>query len=885
MSKAAEFLSGGGEARDAFAGGDPFAGADGGADVGGDEAGGGGPADHAADQAGGAAALLEGLTDDQRRAAETTEGPVLVLAAAGSGKTRVITRRIGFLVENGIPPWQILALTFTNKAAGEMRERVNELLAPGEAMGESRRTRGLTVTTFHSLCARLLRRYAERAGIPGLKPDYSIYDSADQSSLMKQTLKALDLSTTNWPPRSMLSAISNAKNELMDAEAFERGAGDFASRTVAKVFKRYETGLRKAGAVDFDDLLLLVAKMLRDTEEIRREVQDRYRYLMIDEYQDTNRAQFLIASMIAGTAAERGLPSESGPNICVVGDPDQSIYGWRGADITNILEFEERYPSARTISLGQNFRSTAPILGVADTLIRHNKQRKHKDLYTTAEGGERVGVVLCRDEHHEAELVVDWFKELHEGGEGRFAWKDCAVLYRTNALSRVLEERLLREGVPYVIARGTAFYQREEVKDVLAYLRVVANTADEVNLERVVNKPTRGIGKAGLDAVRSFAASAGLGLFEALRLAGDAPGVSARAANAMKAFAETVDGWNGAGTFMGAGVSGSLAGLVERVIKESGLEGHYKKLAAKNEQDADRLDNLDELISSAAEFEQDYDPADDPMNFEAAVKAGGAAGDGVAISSEEGSGGVADDGAGGGTGGEDGAPPLLELLRAYLESVALVADADSVDPDQGAVTLMTLHAAKGLEFPAAAIVGLEENTLPHSRAQASESELEEERRLAFVGITRAMRHLKLTSARYRTVRGIHERTIPSRFLEELGTEHVSVSDQSDVSGGLGEAWGESGGGSFGGGGGGGFDRRGRMGGGMDLSSEAQVRRTREGDRRASGLALGAKVRHPRFGPGVVKSVTGGANARAQVAFEQVGVKTLVLEYAKLEVLG
>lgn len=830
MSRASDFLTGGGES-------DPFA--NDGPQHAPEEA----PPNAAAPTA---ASLVEGLTEDQARAVTTTEGPVLVLAAAGSGKTRVITRRIGYLVHNGIPPWQILALTFTNKAAGEMRERVNDLLAPGEDPQSNRSLRGLTVTTFHALCARLLRRYAELAELPGLKPDYTIYDTADQMALMKRIIKALDLSTTNWPPRSMLGAISNAKNELQDADAFERTAGDFASRTVAKVYHAYQKGLRAAGAVDFDDLLLLTATMLKDRPAIRAEIQQRYQYMMIDEYQDTNRAQFLIASLIAGTDAERG----SAPNICVVGDPDQSIYGWRGADITNILDFETRYTGAQTIPLGQNFRSSAPILHIADTLIQHNKQRKHKPLFTTSQGGDEIEVVLCRDEHHEAEHVVDWFRAKHEHAaeNGKeFAWKNCAIFYRTNALSRVIEEQLRRQGIPYVVARGTAFYQREEVKDVLAYLRVVANTADDVNLERVLNKPTRGIGKSSQQAAQAQAAAHGTPLFEALRHADQIQGITPRSQKAMKQFAETVDDWNGAGTFMGQGIAGSLAGLVERVIRESGIEGHYKKLAAKNEADADRLDNLDELISSAADFEQDYDPADDPLNFDIEVAQAG---------------------------GEPDVPPLLQLLRAYLERVTLVADADAVDPDQGALTLMTLHAAKGLEFPAVAMIGLEENTLPHARAQMSETELEEERRLCFVGITRAMQNLIMTSARYRTVRGMHERTIPSRFLEEIGSEHVRVSDQADAMGGLDNTWtGQN-------------DQRGFTNSGpvRELSSTAEVRRSHQGNRLASGLTQGTRVQHPRFGLGVIKTVTGGANARAQVEFKDVGTKTLVLEYAKLEIV-
>ncbi|MEM9373698.1 MAG: UvrD-helicase domain-containing protein [Planctomycetota bacterium] len=694
--------------------------------------------------------ILAGLTEPQRKAVLHTEGPLLILAAAGSGKTRVITRRMAHLIDMGVPPWTILALTFTNKAAGEMRERVlHQILgqhADPDTARQDRRTRGLTVTTFHSLCARLLRRYAEIAEIPGLRPDYTIYDSADQMSAMKRVLKKMDLSTTNWPPRSVLSAISNAKNDLQDADAFEKNANDFYSKQIAKIYTAYAAELRKTGAIDFDDLLLYTARMLETREEIRRELAGRWRYVMIDEYQDTNSVQFRIASLLAPPS------TETPPNICVVGDPDQAIYGWRGADITNILEFETHYPGATTIMLGENFRSTAPILGAADHLIKHNTQRKDKPLFTSRDGGERVTVVHCRDERHESELIADWFRSLHD--DEQVSWKDMAVFYRTNSLSRVMEDALRSSQVPYSIARGTAFFDREEIKNAVAYLRVVGNQADNVSLNRVINTPARGIGKTSLDIVQGAADRAGIPLWEGLSRV-DELGLTARASNSIGKFVETVNGWTGGGTFLGAQVPESLHELVERVITESGLESHYTKQAktSGNESDAERLDNLNELVSSAREFEQEYDPADDPAAFTDIEEA------------ERGNAGEV--------------PPLLGMLRAYLESIALVADADAVDPAQGAVTLMTLHASKGLEFPAVAMIGLEEGCLPHSRANDSEEQLEEERRLAFVGITRAMRRLHITSARRRTVRGMSERTIPSRFLEELPTEHIVVSDQAD----------------------------------------------------------------------------------------------------------
>ena len=767
--------------------------------------------DHGARDAG-ADPLLAGLTKPQREAVERTEGPVLIIAGPGSGKTRVITRRIAHLIRMGIPPWSVMALTFTNKAAGEMRERALHLLG-----GDERQTRGLTVTTFHSLCARLLRKYADEAQLPGLTGTYSIYDSSDQQALMKRVIASAGLSTTNWPPGSVLHRISDAKNKLQDAAAFAKGANDFHARTIATLYTGYEKALRAANAVDFDDLLMLTVRMLSTRPRIASEIRERWQYLMVDEYQDTNHAQFVLATLIAKR------DDGSTPNICVVGDPDQSIYGWRGADIANILEFEQQFPGCAVISLGQNFRSTPTILRVADTLIKHNTVRKDKDLFTDRKGGQKPEVVLCRDEHHEATLVIDWFKNLKETSEEGGApllWKDFAVFYRMNSLSRVMEDACRAAGVPYVIARGTAFYEREEVKDAMSYLRLLANPNDDVSLLRIVNKPTRGVGATSLARVQALAEERGVPMMGALAMSEGLDGVSPRASNAMRAFVDLVNGWSGQGSFMGAEVSGSLADLVERVIKESGLEEHYAKKSGDTEEQRDeRLANLAEVISSAREFELEYDAGADAA---------------AAPGSEE-------------------VPPLLALLRAYLESVSLVADADKVDPARGAVTLMTLHAAKGLEFRAVAMIGLEEGLLPHSRSRESHAELEEERRLAFVGITRAMERLLITSAKYRTVRGMRERTVPSQFLRELPEDSITLSDQADATS---------------------FD---------DADEEFGERvEKRWGEPKMSvEFPVGSMVRHPRFGVGKVMAVTGGVDAKATVAFRDVGTKTLVLRYANL----
>jgi len=772
--------------------------------------------------------LMDGLTEPQQQAVGHLEGPVLVLAGPGSGKTTVVTRRVANLVANGIPPWQILALTFTNKAAGEMRERVAKIV-PATTPG----FRGLTITTFHSFCARLLRRFAQ---VAGLSDRFTIYDSGDQRDAIKQALKELALDSKNFTPGSMASHISHAKNQLLTASEYAAQAHDFQTKTVAKVYSAYEKILKKNDAVDFDDLLLITARLLKSNAEVRGELQARYQYVMIDEYQDTNYAQFVIAHAL----------SSSHRNIFVVGDPDQSIYGWRGADIRNILEFEEQYPNSVVIPLGQNFRSTAHIVKSAADLIQNNKRRKKKHLHTELGDGEKPTVVTCADEHHEAMVIVDAFRKRHDEGcgENGIAWKDMAVLYRINSLSRVLEEAFRNANVPYVIARGTAFYERKEIKDALSYLRTVANPNDEVSLRRIINVPTRGIGDTTLEKIELWANTHGLRLFEALVRAGEVGDVSARAVNSIGKFVTMVSAWRnfaaGKKTDLLLGDDGkaALADLVERIVRESGLEGIYK--GSKSEEDQERLENLSELINAAAE----YSPVPD----------------------------------------EDGAGPreltLQQTLNAYLESVALVSDADAIDPANGAVTLMSLHAAKGLEFTVVALAGLEEGLLPHSRAAMNDNELEEERRLAFVGITRAKRHLLITHAAFRTQRGLRERTIPSQFLGELPRECVEFSNQAGMGegvyddgdevggGGGGVEWGRS---SYDFGGGSSRPRTtSRLGGGGVGGAQAQY-------------PIGCLVRHPKFGLGRIEIVTARpSGSSAQVTFHSVGRKTLILEYAKLE---
>jgi len=754
--------------------------------------------------------ILEGLTEPQREAVLHIDGPALVLAGPGSGKTTVITRRIAYLIAQGIPPWQILALTFTNKAAGEMRARAEAML-PDDLPGR----RGLTVATFHSFCARLLRRWSDRADIA---PGYSIYDSADQRDAIKQALKNIGLDPKNFTPGAVHQAISRAKNQLMDAETFAAQAGDFYSKSIAKVYRSYERILRENEALDFDDLLMRTARLLKEDEPTRLELEQRFQYVMIDEYQDTNHAQFEIAHALA----------RNHQNMFVVGDPDQSIYGWRGADIRNILDFETHFPKAKVIPLGQNFRSTGFIVSSADALIRNNKFRRDKTLHTELGDGEKPIVLHCADEHDEARTIVERLKQHNASGA---AWKDMAVLYRINALSRVMEEALRIEQVPYTIARGTAFYDRKEIKDALAYLRVVANPSDEVSLRRIINTPTRGIGAAALDALDSAAASQGKRFIDAMQDAASIEALSARAKKSVMAFVQNLRSWRAeargdapAGMLSMESPSG-LGQLVERVIRESGLEAMYAK--SKGEEDLERLENLEELVSAAAQFEPP------PEVFET----------------------------------EDEAFSPIRLLQSFLEGVALVSDADQVDPASGAVTLMTLHTAKGLEFDVVAMIGLEEGLLPHSRAAMDERELEEERRLCFVGMTRAKRHLLISRANVRTHRGMRDRTVASQFLNELPEEAIERAETEFA----GSPFMDDDDRAF---------RPGRGRGGNTGSWPAPGSSGHDADQQ---FPIGSMVRHPRFGVGRIESIgRQGPATRARISFAGVGVKTLIVEYANLQ---
>ena len=741
--------------------------------------------------------LLDRLTDAQREAVCHGEGPALVLAGPGSGKTRVITRRIAALIERGVPPWQILALTFTNKAAGEMRERVSQLVAREDGS----RT-GLVVSTFHSHCAAILRRFGDRVG---LQPGFSIYDAGDQKDAIKSALEEASLSSTQWTPASVLAEISDAKNKLRDAAAYLAEANDFWTRSVAKAYKAYEETLARSNAVDFDDLLLKVALLLRNDAEVRETLQNRHRWVLVDEYQDTNHAQFVIAHALA----------ERSRNLFVVGDPDQSIYGWRGADISNILEFEEQFPGARVIPLGENFRSTSHIVAASAALIAHNRRRKHKELTTGLGDGLPVRILKANDEHEEADRVADMLAERAAAG---VPWRSMAVLYRMNALSRVVEDALRRRNIPSTVARGTAFYDRKEIKDAMAYLRVCANPRDEVSLRRIINTPARGIGDTSVRKIEAYAVSNGLPLISAFAQAANAGIVSGKIGKAVDGFVAMVRDF---ARSLDERVPGDLASFVSEVLETSGLD----KLDDHSTIDErERVANLEELVSAAAQFRL---PDDDP------TADGG-------------------DDSGEGLGAQLPAQPTLgDALRLWLESVSLVADADAIDPEQGSVTLMTLHAAKGLEFDTVAVIGVENGLLPHMRA-ANEGEdgIEEERRLLFVGMTRAERQLQVSSAAVRTVRGVRQASIESEFLREIPAANCARTDLTE-----------------------------RYAGGRIEYDDPDA----FGDMDVGEMfPIGSMVRHPIFGIGKVEYLARGfGGTRARIAFRSVGLKTLIVEHAKL----
>ncbi len=622
-----------------------------------------------------------GLTASQQKAVFHRDGPLLVIAGPGSGKTRVITFRIAALIESGVVPHNICAITFTNKAAEEMRQRAF-------ALGASA---GAHISTFHSLCVRILRRYAVFAGI---NPNFSIYDDSDQVKCVKQAIVDCGLDTANFSPSKTLDAVSTLKNKLIDADAFAKQADDYFSKTLSKIYSRYQQILKDINALDFDDLLMYSAFLLENHSDVRTELGNLFKFLLIDEYQDTNHAQYRLAKALASAHN----------NICATGDPDQSIYRWRGADIRNILDFERDWPDALVVRLEENFRSAPAILEVADRLIAHNHSRKKKRLIATKPAAGNVTVEQFEDEQYEAMGIADQIKRLVKDG---VTLSKIAIFYRVNAQSRALEEVFIRSKIPYQIVRGVEFYNRKEIRDLLAYLKVFVNPADRVALLRIINTPARGIGKTTIDKLQDFAARRNIGLYDAVKIASQIPGLPASAAAKLTGFLNMIESFK-------KDASGPVETIVERVFSESGLE---KSFASEGAEGRDAIANIESLISAAAVYDKQTEN-----------------------------------------------PSLVD----YLQQIALFSDVDAYDTVAERVALMTLHSAKGLEFDNVFIVGVEEGLLPHERSADDGDETEEERRLFFVGITRAKINLFITLAKYRQIRGQTLRTIPSQFLFELG---------------------------------------------------------------------------------------------------------------------
>ncbi|HEY8979456.1 MAG TPA: DNA helicase PcrA [Streptomyces sp.] len=757
------------------------------------------------------AALVDGLNDNQREAVIHAGSPLLIVAGAGSGKTRVLTHRIAYLLAaRNVHPGQILAITFTNKAAGEMKERVEQLVGP--------RANAMWVMTFHSACVRILRRESKKLGFTS---SFSIYDAADSKRLMALVCRDLDLDPKRFPPKSFSAKISNLKNELIDEEDFAAQAADGFEKTLAQAYALYQSRLREANALDFDDLIMTTVNLLRAFPDVAEHYRRRFRHVMVDEYQDTNHAQYALVRELVGGAgrSEDTPPSEHDlppAELCVVGDADQSIYAFRGATIRNILQFEEDYPSATTILLEQNYRSTQTILSAANAVIERNESRRPKNLWTNAGAGARITGYVADTEHDEAQFVAEEIDRLTDAGEAKAG--DVAVFYRTNAQSRVFEEIFIRVGLPYKVVGGVRFYERKEVRDVLAYLRVLANPEDSVPLRRILNVPKRGIGERAEAMIDALSQREKISFPQALKRVDEAYGMAARSANAVKRFNELMDDLR---TIVESGAG--PATVLEAILERTGYLAELQN--STDPQDETRIENLQELASVALEFEQETGESDEPRG-----------------------------------------------LAAFLERVALVADSDQIpDEDEdgsGVITLMTLHTAKGLEFPVVFLTGMEDGVFPHMRALGQVKELEEERRLAYVGITRARERLYLTRSTLRSAWGQPSYNPPSRFLEEIPATHVD------------------------------WKRTGAPAApppsvGSSLSSSRSSARgasgfaTRRGaeEKPAIALAVGDRVTHDQFGLGTVVAVGGaGAKAEATIDFGEGKPKRLLLRYAPVEKL-
>ncbi|CAM3291216.1 DNA helicase PcrA [Brevibacillus invocatus] len=767
--------------------------------------------------------ITTGLNPEQREAVLTTEGPVLILAGAGSGKTKVLTQRIAYLISaKQVAPWSILAITFTNKAAREMQNRVAAIIG-GVAAQET------WLSTFHSLCVRILRRDIDRLGI---SRNFSILDAGDQLSVVKQCLKELNIDPKQYEPRTILSQISGAKNELTDVATFARLAGDPISQVAARVYELYQKKLRNNQSLDFDDLIMTTVRLFKEVPEVLEFYQKKFRYIHVDEYQDTNRAQYLLISMLA----------DKHHNLCCVGDADQSIYKWRGADISIILNFEKDYPEAKMIKLEQNYRSTKTILQAANQVIANNKLRKEKKLWTQKQEGNKIICYQGDSEHEEAYFIVDTIrKQMAEYKR----YDKFAVLYRTNAQSRVVEDVFMKSNIPYTIVGGTKFYDRKEIKDILAYLRLISNPDDDISLTRIINVPKRNIGDTTVEKLQSFANQQGQSLYKAIQEAGYM-GLPARTTNAILAFNDLITNLIEMTDYL------SVTELVEEVLKRT---GYRESLQVEKTLEAQaRLENIDEFLSVTQEFERKN---------------------------------------------ED------KSLLAFLTDLALVADIDSLGDEDapeevsadGQVVLMTLHSAKGLEFPVVFLIGMEEGVFPHSRSIFDESEMEEERRLAYVGITRAEEQLYLSCARMRTLFGRTNASAPSRFLQEIPAELLDGNLSQD------RGYGGQGGGftgqressfrSFGTTTQTGMARPGMASrpAGATASPFSRPSAQQAGDKlpgHGGGAGInwkvGEKVKHGKWGTGTVVKVKGaGDDMELDIAFPSpVGIKKLLAKFAPIE---
>ncbi|MCR6105584.1 DNA helicase PcrA [Salipaludibacillus agaradhaerens] len=734
--------------------------------------------------------LLEGLNPEQQNAVKHNEGPLLIMAGAGSGKTRVLTHRIAYLIgEKGVPHWSILAITFTNKAAREMKDRVSRIIG-GEA-------EDMWISTFHSMCVRILRRDIDRIGF---NRNFTILDSTDQKSVIKRLVKEMNIDPKKFDPRTILGTISSAKNELKTPEDFGKTANGYYEDTVYNVYKAYQRELKKNQALDFDDLIMTTITLFKQVPEVLEYYQRRFRYVMVDEYQDTNRAQYVLVNMIA----------DRHKNICVVGDSDQSIYRWRGADIKNILSFEKDYENATVVMLEQNYRSTKRILEAANKVIDHNSGRKPKNLWTDNIEGDKLTYYEADNEHDEAQYVVGKVKEYIDNGT--YKASDVAVLYRTNAQSRVIEELFVKSSLPYTIVGGTKFYDRKEIKDLLAYLRLVANPDDDISFRRIINVPKRGIGNTTLDKLQAYATQHDLSLFQTIQEI-EQVGLSARFAKTLHEFGEQLHGWVQMQEYL------PVMELVEELLEKTGYRDMLKN--DKSLESEGRLENINEFLTVAKEFEETN---------------------------------------------ED------KTLIAFLTDLALIADIDQVDNDDATadekILLMTLHSAKGLEFPVVFLIGLEEGVFPHSRALMEEVEMEEERRLAYVGITRAERYLYLSRARMRTLYGRTNMNPPSRFLNEIpkdlmeGTEIQSADPP--------------------------WMRPSQRTSATDTATIPERKKSviRPQTTTTAGATfewqVGDKANHKKWGQGTVVSIKGsGENIELDIAFPQVGVKRLAAKFAPI----